>query len=111
MNIGFLTCILLSVFFSIIALIFTIMRGKASILISGFNTLPMNVQKLYDKDFLVRDMRNLMFLLGFIMLIGALLSYFITPYIAILAFIIFLFIFLKNVSLDNKKAFLKYKKK
>ncbi len=111
MNIGFLTCILLSVFFSIIALIFTIMRGKASILISGFNTLPKNEQKLYDKDFLVRDMRNLMFLLGFIMLIGALLSYFITPYIAILAFIIFLFIFLKNVSLDNKKAFLKYKKK
>lgn len=78
MNIGFLTCILLSVFFSIIALIFTIMRGKASILISGFNTLPKNEQKLYDKDFLVRDMRNLMFLLGFIMLIGALLSYFIT---------------------------------
>ncbi len=111
MNIGFLTCILLSVFFSIIALIFTIMRGKASILISGFNTLPKNEQKLYDKDFLVRDMRNLMFLLGFIMLIGALLSYFITPYIAILAFIILLFIFLKNVSLDNKKAFLKYKKK
>lgn len=42
------------------------------------------------------------------MLIGAILSYFVTPYLAIIAFIIWLFLFFKDVHLDNHKAFEKY---
>ena len=43
-----------------------------------------------------------------IMLVGAVLSYFLTPYMAIPAFIIWLVLFFKEVHFDTHKAFEKY---
>ena len=45
---------------------------------------------------------------GIIMLAGALLSYFLTPYIAIPTYIIWLVLFFREVHFDNHKAFEKY---
>ncbi len=42
------------------------------------------------------------------MLIGAVLSFFITPYMAIPAYVIWLVLFFKEVHLDARKAFEKY---
>ena len=42
------------------------------------------------------------------MLAGALLSCFLTPYMAILAYIIWFVLFFKEVHFDNYKAFEKY---
>ena len=42
--------------------------------------------------------------------IGAILSYFISQYMGVIAFIVWLIMFFKDVHLDEEKAFGKYKK-
>lgn len=109
MNIvGFWTCGVLVIPFGIIGILFAIFKEKAAKFVSGFNSLSKKEQALYDKAQISRDIRNQCFIWSVIMLIGAVLSYFITPYMAILAFIIWLFLFFKDVHLDNHKAFEKY---
>ena len=55
-----------------------------------------------------RDIKNQCFTWAGIMLVGAVLSYFLTPYMAIPAFIIWLVLFFKEVHFDTHKAFEKY---
>ena len=98
MNIvGFWLCGVLVIPFGIVGILFAI-----------FNSLSKEEQALYDKAYISRDIRNQCFIWSGIMLIGAILSYFVTPYMAILAFIIWLFLFFKDVHWDNHKAFEKY---
>ena len=65
-------------------------------------------QALYDKAHISRDIRNQCFMWAIIMLAGALLSCFLTPYIAIPTYIIWLVLFFREVHFDNHKAFEKY---
>lgn len=108
MNPGFWLCGVLAILFVIIGVLFAIFKENAAKFVSGFNSLSKEEQKLYDKAYLSRDMRNQCFIWSAIMLTGAVLSYFLTPYIAILAFAIWLVIFFQNVHLDAHKAFEKY---
>ena len=94
--------------FGIVGILFAIFKEKATKFVAGFNSLSKEEQALYDKAYISRDIRNQCFIWSGIMLIGAILSYFVTPYMAILAFIIWLFLFLKDVHWDNHKAFEKY---
>ena len=48
--------------FLLFAVIFTVLKGKAAILISGFNTMPKDKRKLYDKEQMSRDQRNIFLL-------------------------------------------------
>ena len=106
--IGFWACGVLVIPFGIVGILFVIFKEKATKFVAGFNSLSKEEQALYDKAYISRDIRNQCFIWSGIMLIGAILSYFITPYMAILAFIIWLFLFLKDVHWDNHKAFEKY---
>ncbi len=108
MNLGFYMCGILAVPFFIIGLLFAICKGKAAKFVSGFNSLPQKEQELYNKAFISRDVRNQCFTWTIIMLIGAVLSFFITPYMAIPAYVIWLILFFKEVHLDARKAFEKY---
>ena len=65
-------------------------------------------QALYDKAYISRDIRNQCFIWAVIMLAGALLSCFLTPYMAIPIYIIWLVLFFREVHFDNHKAFEKY---
>ena len=65
-------------------------------------------QALYDKAYISRDIRNQCFIWAVIMLIGAVLSYFLTPYMSIPTFVIWLILFIKDVHFDTHKAFEKY---
>ena len=56
-------------------------------------------------------MRNSCFIWSGTMLAGAALSYFVTPYLAILAYIVWGVLFFKDVHFDEHKAFEKYLKK
>ena len=107
-NIGFWTCGVLVIPFFIVGVFFAILKEKAVKFVSGFNTLPKQEQALYDKPRLARDMRNQCFVWSAIMLGGAVLSYFFTPYMAIPAFLICIILFFKEVRLDPHKAFEKY---
>ena len=84
------------------------LNEKRTKFVAGFNTLSEEEQDLYDKAYISRDIRNQCFTWSAIMLIGAVLSYFVTPYMAILAYIVWLVLFFKDVHWDNHKAFEKY---
>ena len=109
MNAGFCICVLLAVLFLILGLVFVLLKEKAALLVSGFNTLPKYEQNRYDKARLSRDMSRQFFLWAGILAIGALLSAWLSPYFAIPAAGAWLMLLFKNVSLDEKKAFEKYR--
>lgn len=108
MNKGFWFCIILAISFVIIGVLFAIFKEKAAKFVSGFNSFSKEEQALYDKAQISRDIRNQCFIWTVIMLAGALLSYFLTPYMAIPIFIIWLVLFFREVHFDNYKAFEKY---
>ena len=108
MNIGFWSCIILVIPFLIIGVLFAIFKEKATKFVSGFNSFSKEEQALYDKAHISRDIRNQCFMSAIIMLAGALLSCFLTSYIAIPTYIIWLVLFFREVHFDNHKAFEKY---
>lgn len=110
MNIGLFVCAGSCLLFLAFALVFTILKGKGAMLISGFNTLSKAQREQYDKEKMSKDQRNLFLLWAVIFGMGAVMSYFISRYAAIVAFVVWLIIFFKNVHLDEEKAFGKYKK-
>lgn len=57
---------------------------------------------------MAKDMRNSCFIWAGVLFIGAMLSYFITPYFAIITYIIWAILFFKDVHFDIEKAFEKY---
>ena len=54
-------------------------------------------------------MRNSLLLWSTILFSGAILGYVISKYCAIIAIVIWLIVFLKNVHIDSKKAFEKHR--
>lgn len=106
MNIGFVTCIILAVLFLVLGIIFALLKEKGAYFVSGFRTL--NHPEKYDKAYISRDMRNQCFIYFVILSIGAILSYFLSAYIAIPTYIIWAIVFFKSVHLDTEKAFEKY---
>ena len=108
MNIGFWSCMILVIPFVIIGVLFATFKGKAAKFVSGFNSFSKEEQALYDKAQISRDIRNQCFIWAVIMLAGALLSCFLTPYMAIPTYIIWLVLFFREVHFDNHKAFEKY---
>lgn len=109
MNTGFIVCGGACLLFLLFALIFTILKEKSAILISGFNTMPKEKRELYDKEKLSKDQRNAFLIWAVIQGTGAILAYSLSQYIAIVAFVIWLIVFFKDVHLDENKAFDKYK--
>ena len=108
MNIGVYMCGVLVVPFALVGLLFAWFKEKAAAFVSGFNTLPKKEQQRYDKAGISHDMRNQCFLWSAIMLSGSVLSYFLTPYMAVPAFVVWLVLFFREVRLDARKAFEKY---
>lgn len=108
MNIGVYLCGILVIPFMIIGMLFAILKEKAAKFVSGFSSLPKEEQALYDKAYISCDMRNQCFLWSAIMFIGAVLSYFVISYMAVLAFAIWLIVFFKEVHSDAHQAFKKY---
>ena len=76
MNTGFWSCIFFLILFVIIGVLFAVLKEKAAQFVSGFILLSKEEQALYDKAYISRDIRNQCFTWAGIMLIGAVLSYF-----------------------------------
>ncbi len=109
-NLGFWMCIVLAPAFAVLGLLFGVLKERAAGLVSGFNTLPKEEQKLYDKARLAKDMRNSLFLWAFVMLAGAVGTYFVSGYFAGIAYAVWAVLFFREVHLDARKAFGKYRK-
>lgn len=69
--------------FVIIGVLFAIFKEKADEFVSGFNSFSKEEQAMYDKAQIFHDIRNQCFTWTVIMLAGAILSCFLTPYMAI----------------------------
>lgn len=110
MNTGFIVCGGACLLFLLLTLIFTMFKEKSVMLISGFNAMPKEKRELYDTEKLRKDSRNIFLIWAVIQGIGAILAYYISQYAAIIAFIIWLIVFFKDVHLNEEKAFGKYKK-
>jgi hypothetical protein len=106
---GSIMCGSLCLVFLLFAVLFTILKEKGAMLVSGFNTMPKEERALYDAAKLSKDQRNAFLLWAIILGVGAVLAYCLTQYIAILAFVVWLVVFFKDVHLDSEKAFGKYK--
>lgn len=103
MNAGFFVCAISSLLFFIFAFVFTVLKGKAAIFISGFNTIPRQERQFYDTEKMSKEQRNMFVVWGFILGIGAIMCYFITEYIAVAVFVVWLIVVMKNVHLDEKR--------
>lgn len=110
MNIGFVFCAVLAVFFIIMAGIFVVMGEKGAMLVSGFNTMPKEKRELYDKKRMSRDQRNMFLIWAAIMGAGAVLSLLVSAYMGAAAGAVWLIMFFREVHLDADKAFAKYLK-
>ena len=110
MNVWAITCLLLAMIFGVLAVVFALLKEKGAILISGFNTLPKEEREEYDKKKMSIDTRNSLFLWFVILLLGAVLAYLFSNYFVMIAIIIWIILFLKDVHIDSEKAFGKYRK-
>lgn len=110
MSIGGISCLVLGVFFSVLALLFTVLKEKGAMLVSGFNTLSKSEREKYDMARLSADQRNSLMNWAMIMFAGVLVSELIHPYLAILAYAIWAALYFREVHWSPEKAFEKYKK-
>lgn len=111
MNTGAWVCGILACIFGILTIILFALKEKGAMLVSGFNSLSKEERNLYDHASISKDTRNKFFIWTCIMLIGMILSILISSYMAIAAYVIWSIAFIKDVHLDAKEAFEKYRKK
>lgn len=107
--IGFYACIVLVPFFGVLAVFFALGKEKAADWISGFHSMPKEERAKYDRARMALDTRNDLLLWGGIMLIGAVGARWISGLVALVAYGVWLVLFLRGVHLDMDKAFGKYK--
>jgi hypothetical protein len=109
MNTGVFICIIFGALFAILAILFALLKERATMLISGFNTLPKEDRDKYDKARLSMDRRNAFFIWTVIFALGAIASFFISSYAVVIAIIVWLILFFRDLHLDAEKAFKKFK--
>lgn len=107
---GVVACLIMAIIFAVTGLVFAIGKEKAAILVAGFNSLSKEERDRYDTAYISRDMRNQCWLWTVILLAGAVLTYYVSPYMAVIAMIVWLYVFFKEVHLDTYTAFKKYLK-
>jgi hypothetical protein len=108
MNIGAWMCGVLVISFAAIGLLFGLFKEKATKCVAGFNTFSEKEQAMYDRAAISLDIRNQCFWWSAIMLAGTVFSLVLSPYMAILAFIVWGILFFKDTHMDAHKAFEKY---
>ena len=109
-GVAFYSCLSLAGLFFPLALLLMLLGEKGAVLISGFNTWPKSKRDMYDKRKLVSDQARLLWIWAIILSMGAVLSYFISPYFGLVAFILWLILAFKDVHWDANRAFEKYRK-
>lgn len=110
MNVWTMLCLLMGLTFGIMALIFMLLKEKGAVLISGFNSLSKEEREQYDTKWMMHDIRNLFLIWTAVLLLGAVLSYFLSDYCGLISILVWVVLFLKNMHLNLDKAFGKYKK-
>jgi len=109
MNIGFWACTIIIPIFLLVALYLTVTKEKSAKLLHGFGKLTEAEQNLYDKAQIVKDVRNNILIWTAIMVIGAICSWLISKYAAVVAFFLVIVLFLSDLHMDAYAACEKYR--
>ena len=110
MNVGTIGCLLLSGLFLLLALAFALGKEKAASWISGFNSMLKEEQEQYDRKRMSEDQRNSLLIWSCVFLVGAVFCAWISVWIVVPTIVLWLILFFKDVHMDEKKAFEKYRK-
>lgn len=97
--------------FTVLGIIFMILKDKACILISGYNTKTKKEREEYDEVRLSKDESKFFFKCAFIYFIGATTALFFNKICLGIAFLVWIIYLFKNIHLNQEKAFDKYKNK
>lgn len=109
MNIGLVACLAMGGMFLIFAIVFALLKEKGAALISGFNSISKQERENYNQAKMSKDMRNSFLLWFAIFAVGGISSYLLSPYIAIVSFVLWFILFFKDVHFDTEKAFGRYR--
>lgn len=101
--------IIMMILFASLTLIFLIFKGKATVLISGFNHFSKEQRKTYDTHKLALDMAKIMGLLSFIFLVTTFFVQYLTSWFFLIAIFITLIVLFKMISFFYKDNYQKYK--
>lgn len=107
---GVVACLIMAIIFAVTGLVFATGKEKAAILVSGFNSLSKEERQSYDTARISKDMRNQCWTWAVVLSCGAFLTYYVSPFMAAGAMILWLCLFFKEVHLDVYTAFEKYLK-
>ncbi len=107
---GIVACLVLAGIFAVIGLVFAIGKEKAAILVAGFNSLSKEERQFYDTARISKDMRNQCWTWTAVLTCGAFLTYYVLPFMSVVALVVWLCLFFKEVHLDTYTAFEKYLK-
>lgn len=109
MNIGLIACLVMGGMFLILAIVFALLKEKGAVLISGFNSMSKQERENYNQSQMSKDMRNSFLIWFAIFAIGAILSYFLSPFFSIISFVLWFILFFRDVHFDKEKAFGRYR--
>jgi len=101
----------IGIMFVLFSLFFFIKKEKSVFLIAGFNTLSEEEQAQYDTERLARDTAKLLLVGGLISLVGAIPTFFIGNWVAIIVFGVWLIWMLHDFHWTIEKGYSKYKRK
>ena len=87
MNLGAWMCGVLVIPFTTIGLLFGLFKERATKFVAGFNSFTDKEQEMYDRAAISRDIRNQCLIWSALMLIGTVLSFIISPYMAIYSYV------------------------
>ncbi|MDO4270567.1 MAG: DUF3784 domain-containing protein [Eubacteriales bacterium] len=110
MNWGTVCCLAFAAVFALIGALFAALRGRAAMLVSGFNTLPPSKRAQYDTAKLSRAYRNLFLCWTALFAAGALASVWVHEGAAVAAVVVWLTWLGRTVRWDAEKAFAPYRK-
>lgn len=106
---GMIACFFFGIGFTILSIVFALLKEKATVLISGFNFFTKEKREQYNTKQMSKDTRNRFFVWAVLWFVGGLLSYFFNIYFIIVIFVIWFIFVVKEIRLDANKAFEKYK--
>lgn len=107
--IGFYLCMVLAAAFLLLGSLFALAGEHGANWLSGFSLLSKEERARYDRKRMAADQRNAFWLWGGVMLLGAAGSRWISGYVAIGAFAVWLVLFFREVHLDTESAYGKYR--
>lgn len=110
MTIWTIVCLLGTIIFGLLALVFAMIKEKGAKFSPEYKKIPKNEIKKYDIKKMSLDIRDEFINWAGILLIGTLLSYFIDDIYGIIAFCLLIIIFLVKFLSNSKNNLEKYKK-